>query len=743
MKILRYTGYKPEQSFSPRVLLVVVIFLDILYMFGVQILSLNHPAANEAMLIYLIIFGFASAGILLDLVNSYAARWFTFLGSSLIIFIISFQIERPEMLILLFLPISLMASMTDLPATIVATGISTVALFIFRHIYNPDINPGIFWIALFACWAILAVLFSIYLPINRLAIYMSEHYANSDRMLKEARNRKVELEQALNGLANANRQMALANKKMADLSKIAEDAQKAKSMFVVNVSHEFRTPLNMIIGLIDLMVHNPENYDVVLSPKMREDFAVISRNCEHLTNMVSDVLDLTRVETGRLVLYREWVDLRDIIDKGITVVQPLMEKKHLYIRMEIPEDLPNIYCDRIRVQQVILNLLSNAARFTDKGGISLTVSHLKQKVTIQVTDTGSGIPPEDRERIFEPFWQGNDPIWQKKGGSGIGLSLSKEFVYLHGGKMWFESEPNQGTSFYFTLPISPPIEPLAKPGHLIKEDWVWKEKDFQSAKISSTSQMIKPRMIIYDETETLYPRFVHYTDKVEFVNLSDINQISHEGLAKAFIINASSFEKLWPMVQIALNTSTPTTVIGCSIPGEFRRALETGATGYLIKPIRMEDLQRILGSVSRPVRRILLVDDDIEVLKLYKRMLLTCDPSLEISTISSAVEAVQEAIQRPPDLMFLDIVMPEKSGWQVLEEISWVKTEKSFPIYFITAQDPVDQLASGYVLATIKGGIPLGKLINTSIEIASLFMESEQEPDRAPEQNLEDGLVSL
>jgi CheY-like chemotaxis protein len=152
----------------------------------------------------------------------------------------------------------------------------------------------------------------------------------------------------------------------------------------------------------------------------------------------------------------------------------------------------------------------------------------------------------------------------------------------------------------------------------------------------------------------------------------------------------------------------------------------------------MEDLQRILDSVTRPVHNILLVDDDIEVLQLYKRMLLTCDPSLEICTISNAVEAVQEAIQRPPDLMFLDIVMPEKSGWQVLEEISWVKKEKDFPIYFITAQDPVDQLASGYVLATIKGGIPLGKLINTSVEIASLFMESDQEPDRAPEQNPED-----
>jgi signal transduction histidine kinase/CheY-like chemotaxis protein len=738
MNILRYTTYKPEHSLSPRVLLVLVLFLDILYMFGVQILTLHLPTENNAMTIYLVIFGFASVGILLDLFQSLAARWYTFLGSSLIIFFISLQLERPEALILLFLPIGLLASMTDFPSAVAATGISTVAMFAFRSLYYPQIDTGLFWMAIFACWAMLAVLFSIYLPINQMANWLNERYEHSTHILKEDRDRKVELEQALSGLANANRQMALANKKMAELSRVAEDAQKAKSMFVVNVSHEFRTPLNMIIGLIDLMINNPENYDVILSPKMRKDFEVISRNCEHLTNMVSDVLDLTRVETGRLVLYREWVNLREIIDKGVMVIRPLLDKKHLFFKLEIPDGLPNIYCDRIRVQQVILNLLSNAARFTDKGGISMLVTSNDTQVTIQVTDTGSGIPAEDRDRIFEPFWQGRDPIWQKKGGSGIGLSLSKEFVYLHGGYMWFESEPNQGTSFFVTLPISPPLEPLAKPSHSIKEDWVWKENDFQSAKINSTSQMIKPRIIIYDETETLYPRFVHYTDKVEFVNLADINQINREGLAKAFIINAPSFEKLWPMVQTAMDTPTPTTVIGCSIPGEFRRALETGATGYLIKPIRMEDLQRILDSVTRPVHNILLVDDDVEVLQLYKRMLLTCDPSLEICTISNAVEAVQEATQRPPDLMFLDIVMPEKSGWQVLEEISWLKNEKAFPIYFVTAQDPVDQLVSGYVLATIKGGIPLGKLINTSVEIASLFMESDQEPDRAPEQNLGD-----
>ncbi len=734
MSILMFARYRPEQNFSPRVLMVLILFLDILGMFGLEITSADRLPSNELLILYLVVFGFAGVGILVDVLSRHAARWYTFLGLTLILYLASLLLRRPEILILEFLPICLLASISDLPSALGATGLTSAALLVLRFGVHPSLDAAVFGIALFACFASLAVLFSIYLPINRLSIWMNEHYKVSERMLAEAREQKAELEQALNGLASANRQLALANKKMAELSKIAEDAQKAKAMFVVNVSHEFRTPLNMIIGLIDLMTHHPENYDMILSPKMREDFAVISRNCEHLTNMVSDVLDLTRVETGRLVLYREWVDLREIVEKGVMVVRPLLDKKHLFLSLEIPPDLPNVYCDRVRVQQVILNLLSNAARFTETGGITLITTYDDRQVSVRVTDTGPGISMQDRERIFEPFWQGKAPLFQKKGGSGIGLSLSKEFVTLHGGHIWFESSQNQGTSFFFTLPISPLSAPQVKPGHLIKSDWVWRENDFQAAKISAVPALVKPRIVIYDETDTLYSRFLHYTDKVEFVNLQDFHQLSRESLAKAFIINAPSFEKLWPMVQAASQSPSPTPVIGCSIPGEFRRALETGATGYLIKPIKLEDFRRILNSGSRPVRDILLVDDDCEVLNLYARMLQTCDPDLAVRRLSNGEQAIQEVVQRPPDLMFLDVVMPDMTGWQILEEIGRLVPERSFPIYFITAQDPVDQLVSNYMLATLKGGIPLGKLINTSLEIASLFMDSEPGRDREPGQ---------
>ena len=132
---------------------------------------------------------------------------------------------------------------------------------------------------------------------------------------------------------------------------VAEEAQRAKTTFVANVSHEFRTPLNMIIGLVDLMVDNPAIYDVILSPKMRDDLRVVYRNCEHLSNMINDVLNLTRLEAGRLALHRERVELGGLVDACVTAVLPLLEKKGLAIDVHVPEGFPQVSCDRTRVRQ--------------------------------------------------------------------------------------------------------------------------------------------------------------------------------------------------------------------------------------------------------------------------------------------------------------------------------------------------------------------------------------------------------
>ena len=320
-------------------------------------------------------------------------------------------------------------------------------------------------IRILALLLMVGFVYAAYHRIDQLGSWLWQRYEYAQSNLSELRERKAELERTLEDLAHANRQLALANERVTALRAVAEEAQKAKATFVAKVSHELRTPLNMIIGLVTLMIEAPEIYAVTLSPEMRKDLGIVNRNCEHLSHMVNDVLNLTQMEAGRLVLRRERLDLRKVIEAAVQSTSPLLEKKGLFMRQEIPPDLPLIYCDPTRIQQVVLNLVSNAVRFTDLGGITLRIEEQNQDVIVSVTDTGPGIRPEDRERIFEPFCQGTLGPWQGRGGSGLGLTISKQFIEQHGGRIWLDSEPGKGTTFYFSLPTVEPVPHVVRPGH--------------------------------------------------------------------------------------------------------------------------------------------------------------------------------------------------------------------------------------------------------------------------------------
>ena len=256
-------------------------------------------------------------------------------------------------------------------------------------------------------WATVATVFGIRRPTALVGPMVGRLLPAHPKAAEEVRSRRAEVEQALADLEHANRQLALANERMAVLRAIAEEAQKSKTEFVARVSHEFRTPLNMIIGLVDLLVETPEVYGEALPTAFFEDLKIVHRNCEHLSSMVSDVLDLSQVEAGRVALHQERVNLAELIDGAVAVVASLLERKGLALAVEVPPDLPVIYCDPTRIRQVVLNLVSNAVRFTERGGITIRAAQEGDAVQVSVADTGPGITPEDALRIFEPFCQGN------------------------------------------------------------------------------------------------------------------------------------------------------------------------------------------------------------------------------------------------------------------------------------------------------------------------------------------------
>jgi signal transduction histidine kinase/CheY-like chemotaxis protein len=732
-------GFQDELRISPRPVLIGLGFI------GSAIVMTVSPLTTPAHQLL-----FTGLGLLVILLAIVAWRWeplhptvsgwVAVLTLAALIFLAWWRSDEPVYLTLLALPTVLAYLLLGWSASFgaaclfsVVTGACLVASGM------PALTAPA--IALVSLWGAFGLTHAAYHRINQLCAWVWGYYQEAQQVLDEARDRRAEVQQALESALNANRQLALANERIAMLRAIAENAQKAKAMFVANVSHEFRTPLNMITGLVDLMISSPGIYDVIPSPKMREDLAVVYRNCQHLSKMINDVLDLTRMESGYLALHREWVDLRDVVEDSVTAVRPLQEKKGLFLTVNIPADVPRVYCDRTRVQQVILNLISNAARFTECGGICVEVQKRACDVLIRVTDTGPGIRQEDLEVIFEPFCQGTAEPWRQKGGAGLGLSISRQFIRLHGGQMWVESQLGLGTSFYFTLPISAPAEPVAKPGHQVRSDWVWRESAFRTDRHVRPAELTVPRCLVYDEAGTLHTALAHYAGEAEFVNVRDLGGVAEllrACPAHLVLANAPSPQAAPVLTHRLKNEASGIPVVVCAVPPPAQLALEAGAMGHLVKPVTRNALQSVierLRAQGRPVRQVVVVDDDPDTLHLFERMLRMCDAELDVTTLSTPRDALEVIRRLMPDLLLLDIVMPGMTGWEILHAMRDEGLLASVATYFVSAQDPTDQPAtSPYLMVALGNELSVGRIVRWSLGLAALMLRPERAPDSVPAQ---------
>lgn len=247
----------------------------------------------------------------------------------------------------------------------------------------------------------------------------------------------------------------------------AEEANFLKSQFLANMSHELRTPLNAIINFAYLM---SLGVDGPLTAEQQDMLNRVGDSGRHLLGLINDILDLAKIESGRIDLFLEKVYLPEVIHGVMSTAVGLTRGKSITLHTAVPDDLPLVQADRTRVRQVLLNLVSNAAKFTEDGDITVRAfSDGDQWVTVSVTDTGIGIRPEDIPRAFSEFVQLDGHMARRTGGTGLGLPIAKKFVEMHGGQIWVESEPGKGSTFYFTLPQAEtgPIPPEAQ--HITKE----------------------------------------------------------------------------------------------------------------------------------------------------------------------------------------------------------------------------------------------------------------------------------
>ena len=229
-----------------------------------------------------------------------------------------------------------------------------------------------------------------------------------------------------------------------------ESASKHKSQFLANMSHELRTPLNAILGYTELIL---DNIYGEVSEKVRDVLACLEKSGRHLLILINDILDLSKIEAGQLTLSLSEYSMEDLVQTVITGVEPLAAEKKLSLRATVAPDLPLGHGDERRLNQVLLNLVGNAIKFTEAGEVMVEVEALDSAFLVAVSDTGPGIIHSDQARLFEEFHQADSTSTRKKGGTGLGLSISKRIVEMHGGRIWVESNPGKGSTFSFTIPF--------------------------------------------------------------------------------------------------------------------------------------------------------------------------------------------------------------------------------------------------------------------------------------------------
>jgi signal transduction histidine kinase/CheY-like chemotaxis protein len=519
-----------------------------------------------------------------------------------------------------------------------------------------------------------------------------------------ARERGAELRRALKALDEATHRLERANYMLTLARDQAEEARRLKQRFAQTISHELRTPLNLIVGFTELMAQSPEYYGGQLPPTYLRDLSIVHRNACHLQTLVNDVLDLARIESAQMGLLAEETDPAALVQESVATTRSLVEARGLALHTEIEPDLPPLQVDPTRIRQVLFNLLNNAARFTERGSVTVSVCRQGDEVIFAVADTGEGIAPEDIPRIFEEFQQVDGSTRRRHGGAGLGLAISRRFVELHGGRIWVESQMGKGSTFYFSLPVDQ-TDLVAAPGGRLTE-----ATPLVSARGSEDHILLA--ITRSPSAAALLTRYVHGYRTVVLPDLEQAQRVALQLMPQAVIIDRAC-EALDPaeLEELGREWGLPRTpFIACPMPGEEPLRQRLAVDGYLIKPVSRQSLWDVLRRFGEDVDSVLVVDDDHDFVRLLSRM-LEDSPVRRYQVIRaySGQEGLAMIHHRQPDLVLLDLMLPDVDGFQVIERVRSNPAWQHIPIVVVSARDKMDQqeaLTGAMMVAKADGLVP-------------------------------------
>ena len=500
----------------------------------------------------------------------------------------------------------------------------------------------------------------------------------TEELRTHAGQMEVEIYQRAAEVQEANRRLEATNQELLRAKEEAERGSRFKDQFLSTMSHELRTPLNAVLGFSDLLAD--ESYGP-LNDRQRRYVEHIHTGGKHLLTLISDILDLSKIEAGRLELTNESLRVEAIFGEVLSVMRPLADKKSQSLSKKSQPGLV-VRADSVRFKQVLMNLLGNAIKFTPKGGSIELGAHLAGgRVRVEVRDNGPGIPPTEQQRIFEAFYRLRE-FGKKTEGTGLGLAITHRLVELHGGELTLDSEVGKGSCFYFSLPVAVAIQdalphPPPPAGTRVRLPRVLVIEDDRAA-----AQLIQTQLISagYESLVCQEPQ-----NALELAVQFQPGAITLDIVMKP----KNGWEVLSQLKRDPRTSHIPLIVV--SMVDQPGMGTLLGADEYLVKPVDkatlLAALQRRAGMRPSPkrTRPILVVEDDTATREFIVEMLTA--QGYAVATASDGAQARAQVAANKPELVILDLVLPGAGGFELLGEWRASPRTADLPVFILTSKE--------------------------------------------------------
>lgn len=482
------------------------------------------------------------------------------------------------------------------------------------------------------------------------------------------------------------------------------DANHHKTVFLANMSHELRTPLNAILGFSELSIDSPNGqFDDATRKRFLEQ---IHSSGKHLLGLINDILDLSKIEAGQMELRLQMVSVADVVSQVASTVEPLVAKKQIHLECEAASAVP-ILADEGKLKQMILNLVANAIKFTSEGGtVTIKAARVVDRMEIVVSDDGIGIAEQDIQRVFKEFQQVDSGDNRKQQGTGLGLALTRRFAVLHGGDVRVESELGKGSRFTIDLPVE-----ARNPDRLLRSA--------NGSVGKAHGDVLRPLVVVVEDDPASAELLARQIERAGF--RAQIARSGAEGLALAkehrpaaitldiMLPDVDGWEVLTRLKSDEMTSDIPVIVVSVVDNPDLGTTL--GALDYFVKPVEARVLVNRLNKLnfkrkfSGPKTRVLVVDDEAANRDWLKEVLEPAGFTVLLANGGQAGIALAKS--RKPDLVMLDLLMPEVNGFDVVEALREHKATKAIPIMVLTAKHltgaDMDQL-NGRVSTILRRG---------------------------------------